>query len=120
MAAITKVHLSGSVNGLGIKPTGGTASANAVTVHTAVGGTTDFDEIWLWGTNHSTSAVAVTIEWGVADTTVDGDIVVTIPPQSGLIQLIPGLILNNAKVVKVYASVVDDVLLFGFVNRIDY
>ena len=119
MAAITKVHLSGSTNGLGIKPTGGTVSANAVEVHTAVSGTTDFDEIWLWGTNHSTSAVAVTLEWGSA-TVIEGNIIVSIPPQSGLIQLIPGLILNNTKVVEAFASVVDDVLLFGFVNRIDY
>tara|TARA_X000001388_G_scaffold75577_2_gene70720 strand:- start:542 stop:901 length:360 start_codon:yes stop_codon:yes gene_type:complete len=119
MAAITKRHLSGSTNGLGIKPTGGTASANAVEVHTAVSGTTDFDEIWLWGTNHSAAPVTVTIEWGSA-TVIEGNIVVTIPAQQGLMQLVPGLILNNAKVVEAFASVVDDVLLFGFVNRIDY
>ena len=119
MAAITKRLLSGSTSGKGIKPTGGTASANAVEVHTAIGGAADFDEIWLWVTNTSTAGVKLTLEWGTA-TAVDGNIEVTIPPEEGLMQVAPGLILNGGMIVEAFASAADVLLIFGFVNRIDY
>ena len=56
MATFTKNKLSGSTDGLAIKLTGNT-SGGAVTVHTAVAGTTAgiFDEIWLYANNTSTS-----------------------------------------------------------------
>ena len=119
MASITKRLLSGSTSGKGIKLTGGTNSAAAVEVHTAIAGATDFDEIWLWVTNTSTAGVKLTLEWGTA-TAVDGNIEVTIPPEEGLMQVAPGLILNGGMIVEAFASTADVLLIFGFVNRIDY
>jgi len=117
MATFTKAHLSGAADGLAVK-VAATATAGT-TIHTAVAGTTagTFDEIWIWAVNSSTSAVKLTIEWGEA-TAPDGNIEVTVPPESGLQQVVPGLILHNAKVVKAFASVANVVVLHGFVNSI--
>ncbi len=118
MATFTKNKLSGSTDGLAIKVTG-TSTAATVTVHTAVAGTTAgvFDEIWVYANNTSTSSVKLTIEWGTA-TAADGNIEVTILPEAGLVTIIPGLILQNAKVVKAFAATADVILLTGFVNAI--
>jgi hypothetical protein len=118
MATFTKKKLSGSTDGLGIKVTG-TATGSTVTVHTAVAGTTAgvFDEIWLYANNTSTSAVKLTLEWGTA-TAADGNIELTIAAEAGLVLVIPGLILQNAKVVKAFAGTADVILLSGFVNAI--
>jgi hypothetical protein len=118
MATFTKQKLSGSTDGLAIKVTG-TNSAGAVTVDTAVAGTTvgTFDEIWLYACNTSASSVKLTIEWGTA-TAADGNIEVTVLPEAGLVTIIPGLILQNSKVVKAFAGTADVILLTGFVNAI--
>lgn len=117
MATISKVLLSGSTNGLPIACTGGTATANAVTVHTAGSGTSNMDEVWCWATNISTTqSVLLTIEFGLANDAA-GKIVHLINP-SETVAVIPGIPLNNSKVVEAFASVVDVVNVFGFVNRI--
>ena len=120
MAAITKQLLSGSTNGMPVKVVA-VASAGT-TIHTAVSGTTDMDEIWIWAHNTSTAGCKLTIEWG-ENTDGDGDathIEVTIPPEEGLMQVIPGLLLQNGKVVKAFAATTDVIMLTGFVNRLDY
>ena len=118
MATFTKKKLSGSTDGLAIKVTG-TSTAATVTVHTAVAGTTAgvFDEIWLYANNTSTSAVKLTLEWGTA-TAADGNIELTIAAESGLVLVVPGLILQNTKVVKAFAATADVILLTGYVNQI--
>jgi hypothetical protein len=119
MSTFTKKKLSGSTDGMAIKVTGTSTSAT-VTVHTAVSGTTvgTFDEIWLYACNTTTSSVKLTIEWGTA-TAADGNIEVTVLPEAGLVTIIPGLILQNAKVVKAFAGTADVILLTGFVNAIE-
>jgi hypothetical protein len=118
MATFTKKKLSGSTDGMAIKVTG-TSTAATVTVHTAVASTTAgvFDEIWLYANNTSASAVKLTLEWGTA-TAADGNIELTIAAESGLVLVVPGLILQNAKVVKAFAATADVILLSGFVNAI--
>jgi hypothetical protein len=118
VSTFTKNKLSGSTDGLAIKVTG-TGTGTTVTAHTAVAGTTAgvFDEIWLYANNTSTSSVKVTIEWGTA-TAADGNIEVTVLPEAGLVTVIPGLILQNSKVVKAFAGTADVILLTGFVNSI--
>ena len=118
MATFTKKKLSGSTDGLGIKVTG-TSTGATVTVHTAVAGTTAgvFDEIWLYANNTSASAVKLTLEWGTA-TAADGNIELTIAAESGLVLVVPGLILQNTKVVKAFAATADVILLTGYVNQI--
>ena len=121
MATFNKAKLSGSTDGLPIKVTG-TNTAAAVTVHTAVAGTTAgvFDEIWVYANNTSTSAVKLTIEWGEA-TAPDGNIELTVTAESGLVLVVPGLLLQGnatAKVVKAFAGTANVICLHGYVTRI--
>jgi hypothetical protein len=115
MATYSKVVLSGSTQGKGIKVVQ-TATAGT-TIHTAVAGTSDMDEIWLWAVNSSASPVKLTLEWGQADAP-DGNIEQTIPAESGLVLVAPGLLLQNELVVKAFAGTANVVLIHGFVNRI--
>ena len=117
MATFTKQKLSGSTDGKGIKITSNTGGSGD-TVHTAVSGTTDFDEVWLYAFNSSASAVNLTVEFG-GTTSPGNTITQSIPAQSGLYLMIPGLPLQNGGVVSAYASVVNVLTLYGFVNRID-
>jgi hypothetical protein len=116
MATITKNKLSASTNGRGILITQ-TATAGT-TIHTAVGNATDWDEIWLWAHNTSTSAVKLTIEYGGTGT---GDLIeMTIPPESGLIPIVSGLLVQDSVVVRGFAGTGSVINIFGFVNSIDY
>ena len=117
MATFTKAHSSGAADGLAVKVAA--TSSTGTTIHTAVSGTTvgSFSEIWLWAMNTSAAAVQLTIEWGTT-TAADGNVIVTVPPKEGLMQVIPGLILHNAKVVSALAGTADVILLTGFVNSI--
>lgn len=117
MATVVKRKLSGSTDGKPIKITQ-TATAGD-TIHTAVSGTTDgsYDEIWLWAYNGHSADVVLTIEFGGA-TVPDQNIVLTVPCKSGLIPVVPGLILQNEMVVKAFAGTANVITLIGFVNRI--
>ena len=117
MATFTKAHLSGVADGLAVKVAA--TSSTGTTIHTAVSGTTagSFSEVWLWATNTSSAAVQLTIEWGTT-TADDGNIIVTVPPKEGLMQVIPGLILHNSKVVTAFAGTTNVICLHGFVNEI--
>jgi len=117
MATFTKAHLTGAADGLAVKVAA--TSSTGTTIHTAVSGTTagSFDEIWLWATNTSAAAVKLTIEWGTT-TAADGNIEVTIPPEQGLMQVIPGLILHNSKVVTAFAASANVICIHGFANSI--
>ena len=115
MASYGKVLLSGSTNGKQIK-VAATATAGT-TIHTAVSGTSDLDEIWLYAINSSTSPVKLTIEWGEA-TAPDGNIEITLAAEDGYSLIVPGLLLQNSLVVKAFASTADVILINGYVNRI--
>lgn len=115
MATYSKVLLSGSTQGKAIKVVQ-TATAGD-TIHTAVSGTSNIDEIWLWAVNSTTSPVKLTIEWGEA-TAPDGNIEYTIAAEDGLKLIIPGLLLQNSLVVKAFAGSANVVMIHGFVNRI--
>jgi len=115
MASFTKQLLSGSTNGKAILVTG-TATAG-VPIHTAVSGTSDLDEIWIYGVNSSTNSVKLTLEWGEV-VAPDGNIEVSIAPESGLFLITPGLLLQNSLVVNAFASAANVILIHGFVNRI--
>tara|TARA_R100001015_G_C4535779_1_gene100962 strand:- start:345 stop:701 length:357 start_codon:yes stop_codon:yes gene_type:complete len=117
MATFTKQKLSGSTDGKSIKISSNTGGAGN-TVHTAVSGTTDFDEVWLYAYNSSASSVNLNVEFG-GTTSPDNIITQSIPAQSGLYLIVPGLPLQNGGVVSAYASVVNVVTVYGFVNRID-
>ena len=115
MATFSKIALSGSTDGRMIKVVQ-TATAGT-TLHTGSATATTFDEIWLYANNTSASAVKLTLEWGTA-TAADGNIELTIAAESGLVLVVPGLILQNTKVVKAFAATADVILLTGYVNQI--
>jgi hypothetical protein len=113
MATYTKLKLSGSTDGKGVKITQ-TATAGD-TIHTAHA--TALDEIWIYAVNSSASLVKLTIEWGQTDAP-DGNIECSIPAESGLQLVIPGLLLTNSLVVKAFAGIANVIILHGYVNRI--
>lgn len=117
MTDFTKTLLSGSTNGRGIKVTG-TGTGSSVTVHTAVSGTADIDEVWLFAQNSNASSIVLTVEFG-GTTDPDDLIEKTIPAVGGgLTNVIAGLPINNSLVIKAFAATANEIELFGYVNRI--
>ncbi len=93
-----------------------TATAGT-TIHAAGSGTTDLDEVWLWAVNSDSVTQKLTIEFG-GTTSPDDTIEVTIPGESGLVLITPGLVIQNSLVVKAFAATANVVMLTGYVNRI--
>ncbi len=115
MPSISRQLLSGSTNGRMIQITG-TATGSANTIHTAVSGTTNIDEIYLWAINTGTSDVLLSIEFGGTGAANEIDFV--IPGQVGLIEVVNKLVLNNNLVVKAFAATGSVINIGGYVNRI--
>ena len=113
--AVVKRKLSGSTDGRQIKVAA--TSTAGTTVHTAVAGTTagTFDEIWLYAQNNHTAAVTLTIEFG-GTSSPDDLIIVTLASKSGLVPILPGLILQNGAVVRAFAGTANVVCISGWVN----
>jgi hypothetical protein len=113
--AFSKVKLSGGTDGKPIKVV--QTASTGTTIHTAHA--TALDEIWLWVTNTSGSAVTLTIEWGGV-TSPDCLMVAaySIPANSGMVQVVPGILLTNAILVTAFASSANVLLINGYVNRI--
>lgn len=114
--SIAKIELSGSTDGRPIKVAA--TSTPGTTIHTAQSGTgeNNYDEIWLWATNTDTVNRKLTIEFG-GTTSPDDLIEVTIPAESGLVLVIPGLILQNSLVVKAFCASANVVNILGYVNK---
>lgn len=113
--SFTKVILSGSTQGKGIKVVA--TATLGTTIHTAVTGTSSMDEIWLYAYNGHTSDVVLTIEFGEA-TVPNGNIIVTIPFKSGRYLICDGRLLQNALVVTAFAATANVIVIDGYVNRI--
>ena len=115
MATFSKILLSGGTTGKNIKVVA--TSSAGTTMHTAVSGTSNLDEVWLYACNTDTSDRKLTIEYG-GTTSPDDTIEVTITAEAGWVLVCPGLLLQNSLVVKAFASAANVVLVNGFVNRI--
>lgn len=116
MATFTKHLLSGSTNGKQIK-VAATATPGTL-IHTAVAGTDDMDEIYLYATNNNAStSVLLTVEWGGV-TAPDDLIKINVPASSSYSLVMPGLLLQNSLVVRAFADTANTVLVSGYVNRI--
>lgn len=112
-----KIFLSGSSNGKNIKVTG-TTTGTSVVVHTAISGTNNFDEVFIYAVNTSSASVELTIEWG--DVTSPDDLVIaTILPKEGLYLIIPGLVLGNGNIVTAFAGSANVINISGYVQRIE-
>lgn len=119
MATYTKVLLSGSTQGKPIKVAA--TSSTGTTIHSTGTSSTTIDEIWLYSQNTSTSPVLLTVEYG-GTTAPDQNIQVTVPPQSGLTLIVPGLVLTGtgaaANNVTAFAGTANVLTISGYVNRI--
>jgi len=110
-----KRKLSASVDGRGVvvaaTATPGTLVHGALTsiAHN------EWDEVTLRAVNQSASAVKLTVEWG--DTTSADQVEITIPAESGFVEVIPGHVLQNAKSVRAFAATANVIVLHGFINR---
>ena len=118
LVTYTRRLLSGSTDGLPIQVTG-TNTAGANTIHTAVAGSTDFDEIYAWANNAGAAAATLTIEWGSTSDPA-GHLVksYSIPSYSAPIPIATGQVLNNSKVMKAFAGTTAVINITGYVNRI--
>lgn len=119
MATFSKQLLSGSTQGKAIKVVA--TASTGTTVHATGTSSTIIDEVWLYAYNSSTGSVLLTIQYG-GTTAVDNDIKITLPAQSGLTLIVPGLILTGtgaaANTVYAYADTTNVVTITGYVNRI--
>jgi hypothetical protein len=114
MATFSKTLLSGSTNGASTLVS---ASATpGTTIHTAQSGTSGLDEVWLYADNSSSATVKLTVEFGGTET--KDQIELNIPGESGLVLVVPGLVLNNSLVVRAFAGTTNVVSISGYVNRI--
>jgi hypothetical protein len=118
MATISRNHLSGSTDGrpLALAIDTGTYT----TVHTVTSTAADFEEVWIWLSNISTSQEIVTIAFGG---TADGDkIKVQVPPESTVLA-VPGWTIqgNSSTAVAITAgsTTANKVNATGYINLID-
>ena len=112
---VSRIPLSGSTNGRGIK-IAATATAGTL-VHTGTSSATDCDVVTLYATNSSASSVNLTIEYGGVSSP-DDLIQLAIPATSGLTLVIPDLVIRNSLVVRAFAGTTNVVMVHGFVNRV--
>ena len=115
MATYSKQLLSGGTNGKNIK-VAATASAGT-TIHTAVAGTSDMDEVWLYACNTDSTDRKLTIEYG-GTTSPDDLSEITIGAEAGWVLIVPGMLLQNGLIVKAFAASANVVNINGYVNRI--
>lgn len=118
-STISKIKLSGSTDGRGIK-IAATATAGTL-LHTAVSGTTSYDELWLWVVNSQASGTAATVKLTVefgGVSSPDDHIEYFVPAEDGLYLLVPGLPIQNGVVVRAFAATTNVLIAHGYVNRI--
>lgn len=117
MTTYSRTLLSGSTNGRPI-PVAATATPGTL-IHTAIGSTSGFDEIYLWVSNVTAAAATLTIEWGgVTDPGDHATKQVSIPANSPPIPILAGIVLNNSLVCRAFSGTASALNITGFVNRI--
>lgn len=119
MATYSKITLSGSTQGKGIKVVA--TASTGTTIHATGTSSVTEDEIWLYAYNSDTAYRTLTIQFG-GTTSPDNDIKIVLPSQSGLTLVVPGLILTGtgaaANTVYAYADAANVITISGYVNRI--
>lgn len=118
MANISKIPLSGSTNGRGISVVA--TATLGTTIHASSTSQAVIDEVWLYATNPTASAVVLTVEFGGANTTSDL-IKLSIPSQTGLTLIVPGLIIRGtgaaSNQITAFAATTAAIEIFGYANR---
>jgi hypothetical protein len=119
MATYSRLGLSGTTNGRTLQVTSTAGGASSQIVHTAVAGTSAWDEIYIWATNTSGVVATLTIEWG--GVSADGDYIcktLSIPANSPPIPIVTGEVLQNGLLCKAFAGTASVINITGYVNRI--
>lgn len=112
-------HLSASVDGAPIKVTATTTPGTLI--HTATAATDALDRVFLQAYNAHTANVQITVEVGGA-TDPDNHLVMNIPFDDGLYDLFndkTGILLQNAKTIRIFASIANVIIIYGTVLRGD-
>lgn len=116
MASFAKKPFSAGTTGKGIL----ISNTADTLIHSTTTSTTTTDEIWLYCSNVTTTATKLTVKFG--GTTEAADFIeITVPGESGLVLVVPGLILISAGTaldVNCRAGAANALLAFGYVNRI--
>jgi hypothetical protein len=118
MATFSKIPLSGSTDGAGVLVAA--TATSGTTIHTGSSTASVIDEVWLYAVNTDTTARKLTIEW-TTTTAPNGNIELTIPAESGLVLVVPGLVMKgNATplVTRAFAATTNVIVIHGYVNRI--
>lgn len=119
MATFSKLTLSGSTGGMPVLVTA--TASTGTTIHATGTSATALDEIHLFAYNSDTAPISLTIQFG-GTTSPDQDVKLSIPPQTGLTYVVPGLLLagtgSDARTVYAYASIASKITISGYVNRI--
>lgn len=117
MATFSKSILSGSTDGCPIAVSA-TASPGT-TIHTGPSNAAFLHEVWLYASTYSTTPTLLTVQMGNTD--VSKQVILSLDYGSGLLVVIPGLIIKgNASplVIRAFATVTDTVNISGYVNVI--
>ena len=115
MPLYTVLIPSGSTSGRPIKVAATTTPGTLL--HTAVAGTADVDEVYVYAVNSDAAAIKLTIELGGV-TAPDDLVEFTVPPEDGLYLVIPGQRLNGGVVVRAFAGSANLINCVVQVNRI--
>jgi len=113
MATYSKELLSESLEGLGILVVD--VGSPGTLIHSSATSAPDLDEVWIYAYNINTSSIKLTLQWGGV-AAKDG-MEATIPGESGLILVAPGLLLQDNDI-RAYAVTASGIVITGFVNKI--
>ena len=119
MATYSRMGLSGTTNGRTLNVTATAGGASSQTIHTAVTGTSSWDEIYIWASNASAVVATLTIEWG--GTSDPNDLIckaLSIPANSPPIPGVTGEVLQNGILCKVFSGTSGVINITGYINRI--
>lgn len=117
MATYSRILLLGSTSGLPI-PVAATATPGTL-IHTALGGSSGFDEITIYASNVTGSAATLTIEWGGATDPANHLVKsYSIAGNSIGVPIASGLPLNGGLSVRAFSGTSNAINITGFVTRI--
>ncbi len=122
MAKYSKHLISQSLSGMGIHVTS-MDPITPTTFHISGLGHTNFDEVYVYGTNNTSTSVTLTAIWGLSAwghlpnmQNSQGN-VLTIPANTRMV-VMNGRLIQNGLSACAYTSVNNAVVLDGYINRI--
>ena len=116
MTEVTRVGLSGSADGEMILVTA--TSTVGTTIHTSTNqvSASRYDEVWLFASNSHSSAVELTIEIDVANTSTS-HFIISVPKDDGLYVVLPGVSVHNGKLITAFAATGSVINIVGYVEQ---